>query len=48
MIVKVNGGYGKNKETGLTSNINWKNDLRRLWEFVNNTKDKQENLDGVD
>ncbi len=33
-VIKVNGGYGDNKETGLTIDLNWTNRLEYIWDIL--------------
>ena len=35
---KINGGYGKNPETGATIDLNWKGVLSGIWEIINRCK----------
>lgn len=34
LVIKVNGGYGKNPETGATTQIHWKGPLNKITRFI--------------
>ncbi len=34
VVVKANGGYGRNHDTGLTSITNWVGELRDVYRFI--------------